>query len=79
MFEAFQAAEIKKHQLCYHTQFLYNYDDKLIQKSVKVFKKELHVLKREQNFITFSDNNSFNLLISEINANIIFFTLSDNF
>src|SRR5438046_1845354 len=37
LFEAFQAAEIKKHQLCHHTQFLCDCDDKLIQESVKVF------------------------------------------
>ena len=47
LFEAFQAAEIKKHQLCCHTQFFCNHDDKLIQENVKVFKKKLHVLKRE--------------------------------
>ena len=79
LFEAFQAAEIKKHQLHHHAQFLHNCDDKLIQESVKVFKKKLHVLKRKQNFIVFLSNNFSDLLISEINVNTIFFTLSDNF
>ena len=64
---------------CHYQQFLKEYDDKLIQKSVKIFKKELHVLKREQNFIIFSDDNSFNSLIFEINADVIFSVLSDDF
>ena len=79
LFEAFQAAETKKHQLCHHAQFLCDHDDKLIQESAEIFKEKLYVLKRKQNFITSSDDNSFNLLISEINVNVIFFTLSDNF
>ena len=79
LFEAFQAAETKKHQLCHHAQFLCDHDDKLIQESVKVFKKELCVLKREQNSAASLSDISFNLLISEINANTIFFTLSDDF
>src|SRR5436190_12273294 len=47
LFEAFQAVETKKHQLHHHAQFLCNCDDKLIQENVKVFKKELHVLKKK--------------------------------
>src|SRR5438034_721188 len=49
LFETFQAAEIKKHQLHHHAQFLYNYDDKLIQESMKIFKKKLYILKKKQN------------------------------
>ena len=79
LFEAFQAAEIKKHQLCCHAQFLHDCDDKLIQENVKVFEKELHILKKKQNSVAFLNNISFNLLISEINANTIFSALSDNF
>ena len=71
--------EIKKHWLHCHTQFLHDHDDKLIQKSMKIFKKKLYILKKKQNSVIFSDDNSFNLLISEINADIIFFMLSDNF
>ena len=51
----------------------------MIQENMKVFEKELYILKREQNSVTSSDNNFFNLLISEININIIFFILSDEF
>src|SRR5438034_7421674 len=51
-----------------HQQFFKKHDDKLIQENAEVFKKELHVLKRKQNFIAFSNDNSFNLLISEINV-----------
>ena len=79
MFEAFQAAEIKKHWLCYHTQFFCDYDDKLIQENAKIFEKKLHILKKKQNFIIFLNNIFFNLLISEINVNIIFSVLSDDF
>ena len=79
LFEAFQAAEIKKHQLHCHAQFLHDHNDKLIQKSTKVFKKKLYVLKKKQNFIISLNNNSFNSLISEINADVIFSVLSDNF
>ena len=79
LFEAFQAAEAKKCWLCCHAQFLHNCDDKLIQENVKIFKKKLYVLKKKQNFIAFSDNIFSDLLISEINANIIFSVLSDNF
>src|SRR5436189_738709 len=64
---------------CCHQQFLKKHDDKLIQESAEVFKKELHVLKKEQNFITFLSNNFSNLLVSKINADIIFSALSDNF
>src|SRR5436190_14750568 len=71
LFEAFQAAEIKKHQLHCHTQFLHDHDDKLIQESVKVFEEELHVLEKKQSFTVSSDDISFNRLISEINANTI--------
>ena len=59
LFEAFQAAEIKKCQLYHHAQFFHDHDDKLIQENAEIFKEELHVLKREQNFIIFSDNNLF--------------------
>ena len=79
LFEAFQAAEIKKHQLHHHVQFLHNHDDKLIQENVEVFKKKLHVLKKKQNSVVFSDNNFSNLLIFKINVNIIFSMLFDNF
>ena len=79
MFEAFQAAETKKHQLHHHTQFFCDHDDKLIQENIEVFKKKLHVLKKKQNFIISLSNSSFNSLISEINADIIFFTLFNNF
>src|SRR6266496_4048020 len=56
LFEAFQAAETKKCQLYYHTQFLCNHDDKLIQKRAEIFKKKLHVLKKKKNLITFLSN-----------------------
>ena len=79
LFKAFQAAEIKKYQLHYHTQFFHNHDDKLIQKSMKVFKEKLCILKKKQDFIIFLNNNFFISLISAVNVNIIFFTLSDNF
>src|SRR5204863_1423413 len=72
LFEAFQAAEIKKCQLCCHAQFLCDCDDKLIQESVKVFKEELCVLKKKQNSAAFSNNIFSDLLIFEINADIIF-------
>ena len=65
--------------LCHHQQFLKKHDDKLIQKNMKIFKKELCVLKKKQNSVVSSNNNSFNSLISEINTNTIFFVLSDNF
>jgi len=51
----------------------------LIQESVKVFEEKLHVLKKKQNFVAFSDDNFSDLLISEINVNTIFSVLSDNF
>ena len=79
LFEAFQAAEIKKHQLCCHAQFFCNHDDKLIQENTKIFKEKLYVLKREQNFITFLNDNFSDLLIFEINVNVIFSALSDDF
>src|SRR5205085_235091 len=41
--------QLKNLCLCCHQQFLKKYDDKLIQKSVKVFKKKLYVLKKNQN------------------------------
>ena len=44
-----------------------------------VFEEELHVLKREQNSVASSDDNFSDLLISEINADIIFSALSDDF
>ena len=62
-----------------HQCFFKKYDDKLIQESAEIFKEKLHVLKRKQDFIVFLNNNSFNLLVSEINASIVFFILSDNF
>ena len=67
--------------LCLHKQrkFLKDCDDKLIQENVKVFEKELHVLKKEQDFIISSDNNFSDLLISEINADTVFTALSDDF
>src|SRR5438034_10358112 len=46
----------KNLHLHYHQQFLKKCDDKLIQENVKVFKEELHVLKREQNSAASSDN-----------------------
>ena len=79
MFEALQAAETKKCWLCHHIQFLCDYDDKLIQESAEVFKEKLYVLKKKQNFTAFSDNNFSDSLISEINVNIIFSALSDDF
>ena len=69
----------KSFHLHHHQKFLKKCDDKLIQKNAEIFKKELHVLKREQNFIIFLNDISSNLLISEINVNTIFFMLSDNF
>ena len=62
-----------------HQQFFKKHDDKLIQENAKVFKEKLCVLKKKQNSVTSSDNNSFNLLISETNADVIFFVLSDDF
>ena len=79
LFEAFQAAEIKKCQLCHHAQFLCNHDDKLIQENAEVFKKELHVLKKKQNSAAFLNDSSSDLLISETNVNAIFSALSDDF
>ena len=79
LFEAFQAAETKKCQLHHHAQFLYDCDDRLIQEKAEIFKEELHVLKRKQDFIISSDNNFSDLLIFEINMNTIFFTLFDDF
>ena len=69
----------KSLHLCCHQQFLKKCDDKLIQESAEIFEEELHVLKRKQNFITSSDNSSSDSLISEVNADIIFSALSDNF
>ena len=69
----------KNLHLHHHQQFLKEHDDKLIQENAEVFKEELHVLKKKQNSVTLSDNNSSDLLISEINANTIFFMLSDDF
>ena len=79
MFEAFQAAETKKCWLHYHTQFLCNCDDKLIQESAEIFEKKLHVLKRKQNSVVFLSNTFSDLLIFEINVNIIFSVLFDDF
>ena len=47
LFEAFQAAEIKKHQLCCHAQFLCDCDAKLIQEDTEIFKEELCILKKK--------------------------------
>ena len=63
----------------HHAQFFHDCDDKLIQESVKVFEEKLHVLKKKQNFVAFSDDNFSDLLISEINVNAIFFMLFDDF
>ena len=46
---------------------------------MKIFKKELCILKRKQNFVVSSNNSFFNSLISEINTDIIFSVLSDDF
>ena len=51
----------------------------MIQENVKVFEEELCVLKREQNSAAFLNDISSDLLISEINVNIIFSVLSDDF
>ena len=68
----FQSKSLHLH---HHQKFLKEHDDKLIQESAEVFKKELHILKKKQDFITFSDNNSFNSLILKINMNVIFSAL----
>jgi len=66
--------------LCYYQRFLKEHDDKLIQESMKVFKEELHVLKKKQlSSVTSSDSNSSDLFVLKINANIIFSVLSDDF
>src|SRR5436190_15284426 len=44
--------------LKHHQHFLKKHDDKLIQKSMKIFEEKLHVLKKKQNFII-SSNISF--------------------
>src|SRR5438034_802036 len=46
--------QLKNFHLQHHQQFLKEHDDKLIQESVEVFKEELHVLKKKQNFILFN-------------------------
>jgi len=69
----------KSLHLHHHQKFLKKHDDKLIQESIEVFEEKLHVLKRKQSFIIFSSNIFSDLLIFEINANIIFSALSDNF
>src|SRR5438045_3444766 len=53
-------AELNAKVLClkHHQHFLKKCDDKLIQESMKIFKKELHVLKKKQNSVIFSDDNS---------------------
>ena len=79
LFKVFQTAEIKKCQLHCHIQFFCDYDDKLIQENAEIFKEELHVLKKKQNSVAFSNNNFSDSLISEINVNTIFSALSDNF
>ena len=74
-------SELQSKSLCfwYHQQFFKEHDDKLIQKNMKVFKKKLYVLKRKQNSVVSSNDNSSDLLISEINVNTIFSALSDDF
>ena len=72
----FQSKNLHLH---HHQQFLKKHDDKLIQENTEIFEEELHILKKKQNFITSSNNCSFNLLISETSTNTIFFTLSVNF
>src|SRR5436190_20554807 len=64
---------------CCHQQFLKKYNDKLIQESMKVFEEKLCILKRKQNFTVFLSDSFSDLLIFEINADIIFSVLSDNF
>ena len=71
--------QLKSLCLCHHQKFLKKHDDKLIQEDAEIFEKKLHVLKKKQNSAAFLNDISSDLLISEINANIIFFTLSDNF
>ena len=78
IFYLFELQSKNLHFYC-HQQFFKKCDDKLIQESAEVFEEELCVLKKKQNSITFSDNNFSDLLISEINVNIIFSALSDNF
>ena len=51
----------------------------MIQENAKIFKKKLYVLKKKQHFTVFSDDNSSDLLIFEINTNTVFFALSDDF
>ena len=46
---------------------------------MKVFKKELHILKKKQNSVIFLNDNFSDLLISEANADAIFFMLFVNF
>ena len=46
---------------------------------MKVFEKELHVLKKKQSSAAFSDDIFSDSLISEINVNIIFSMLFDDF
>ena len=77
----FHLSELQLKSLClyYHQQFLKECDDKLIQESTKVFEEKLCILKRKQSFITFLNDSSSDSLISEINADIIFSVLSDNF
>ena len=77
----FYLSELQLKNLCFccHQQFLKKHDDKLIQESMKVFEEELHVLKKKQNSAAFLNDSFSDLLISEINADIIFSVLSDNF
>ena len=77
----FHLSELQLKSFCFHChqQFLKKCDDKLIQENAEIFEKKLCVLKKKQSFIAFSDDNSSDLLISEINADTIFSALSDNF
>src|SRR5205809_6751156 len=68
LLEAFLAVKAKSHHLEHQSQFLKEHDDKLIQESMKVFEKELHVLKSELNSAAFSDNSSSDFLITEMNV-----------
>src|SRR5438034_7662486 len=52
---------------CCHQKFLKECDDKLIQESMKVFKKKLCVLKKKQNSAASLNDSSSDLLIFEIN------------
>ena len=79
LLEAFFTVKAKSHHLEHQSQFLKEHDDKLIQESMKVFEKELHVLKSELSSAASSDNSSFNFLIIETNADLVFSALFSDF